>query len=116
MFVRAPSERRTTPEFNATVSLTSHKDGFQAFEQWKKEWNSNSQHEGNLKMFMAERILPYWVKCCDCGKWRQYPLTEGDLSTDIVESWTCRSYRKLKKVKRSCLFGTACELLYCIVL
>ena len=48
-------------------------------------------------MFMAERILPYWVKCCDCGKWRQYPLTEGDLTTDIVESWTCRSYRKLKK-------------------
>ena len=81
------------------ISLTSHKDGFQAYEQWKKDWNSNSQHEGNLKMFMAERILPYWVKCCDCGKWRQYPLTEGDLSADIVESWTCRSYRKLKKVR-----------------
>ncbi|XP_028404189.1 lysine-specific histone demethylase 1B-like [Dendronephthya gigantea] len=75
----------------------SHKDGFQAYEQWKKDWNSNSQHEGNLKMFMAERILPYWVKCSDCSKWRQYPITEGDLTTDIVESWTCRSYRKLKK-------------------
>ena len=55
-------------------------------------------------MFMAERILPYWVKCCDCGKWRQYPLTEGDLTTDIVESWTCRSYRKLKKVGKDLTF------------
>lgn len=78
--------------------LLSHKDGFQAYDQWKKHWNGTSQQQGNLKMFMAERILPYWVKCCDCGKWRQYPITEGDLTTDVVESWTCRSYKKLKKV------------------
>lgn len=90
--------------------FNSHKDGFQAYEQWKKDWNSNSQNEGNLKMFMAERILPYWVNCCDCGKWRQYPLTEGDLTTDVVESWTCRSYRKLKKVRErisGCRWGHA---------
>lgn len=75
----------------------SHKEGFPIYEQWKRDWNNNSQTEANLKIFMAERILPYWVKCCDCSKWRQYPLTEGDLKKDMVETWTCRSYRKRKK-------------------
>ena len=47
---------------------------------------------------MAERILPDWVKCNDCGKWRHDPLTEGELTTNAMETWTCRSYRKQKKV------------------
>ncbi|XP_046839081.1 lysine-specific histone demethylase 1B-like [Xenia sp. Carnegie-2017] len=88
----------------------SHKDGFQAYDQWKKHWNGTSQQQGNLKMFMAERILPYWVKCCDCGKWRQYPITEGDLTTDVVESWTleCTGIQKIyyRKAMKTILKAT----------
>ncbi|XP_065652086.1 lysine-specific histone demethylase 2 isoform X2 [Hydra vulgaris] len=48
----------------------THKDGFKVYEPWKVHWSSSCRKEANLKLFMSEEMLPFWLQCALCDKWR----------------------------------------------
>ncbi|KAJ7991478.1 hypothetical protein DPEC_G00284290 [Dallia pectoralis] len=68
----------------------SHKDGYEKYASWKRVWTSNGKSEPSLKAFMADQLLPYWVRCTkpDCGKWRQ--LTKDiQLTASLASAYRC---------------------------
>ena len=49
----------------------SHKDGYEGFTIWKRKWSTYGTTEATMRTFMSETLLPYWVQCKQCSKWRQ---------------------------------------------
>ncbi|XP_032226240.2 lysine-specific histone demethylase 1B-like [Nematostella vectensis] len=68
----------------------SHKEGYAAFAKWKFDWGSCCQREPSAKCYVAEQVMAYWVKCRNCGKWRKLRRVEGSLTSELVDSFTCR--------------------------
>ncbi|XP_035207702.1 lysine-specific histone demethylase 1B-like [Stegodyphus dumicola] len=51
----------------------SGKSGNLQFSNWSYEWGHTARgSKPNIKRFVANELLPYWIKCTnsDCGKWR----------------------------------------------
>ncbi|XP_023231104.1 lysine-specific histone demethylase 1B-like [Centruroides sculpturatus] len=69
----------------------SHKDGYNSYITWKNLWSVNGKTESTLKAFMADQMLPYWVKCVlpDCQKWRQLSK-DIELTSDLIQKFCCR--------------------------
>lgn len=67
--------------------LCSCKDGYETYTRWKYDWSTNGQREANVKVYVSEMIMPFWVQCTLCSKWREF---EGkELTTDAIKSWKC---------------------------
>ena len=55
--------------------------------KWKYDWSTNGQREASIKVYVSEMIMPFWVQCTLCSKWREFP--EKELATDDIKSWKC---------------------------
>ncbi|XP_064596763.1 LOW QUALITY PROTEIN: lysine-specific histone demethylase 1B-like [Liolophura sinensis] len=83
----------------------SHKDGYEVFTAWKRQWSSNSKTEPASAAFMMDQVLPYWVQCTlpGCGKWRQLSR-DLELSPNFIRRYTCgmsaQGSRCVKSAKR----------------
>ncbi|PIK55285.1 putative lysine-specific histone demethylase 1B [Apostichopus japonicus] len=68
----------------------SHREGYKLFSEWKREWSKNGKTDPNLKTYMADQVLPYWVQCNkqSCKKWRPLPPRK-DLTKEIISSFVC---------------------------
>ncbi|CAH3162092.1 unnamed protein product [Pocillopora meandrina] len=67
----------------------SFKNGYEAYTQWKLDWSSIGKKEANIKVYVSEMIMPFWVQCVSCSKWREFP--EKELTPDDIKSWKCSS-------------------------
>lgn len=70
-------------------SSSSCKDGYETYTKWKYDWSTNGQREASIKVYVSEMIMPFWVKCVSCSKWREFP--EKTLTTSAITSWKCSS-------------------------
>ena len=68
--------------------VDSTKDGYKIYFKWKRTWSSNAKAEANVKLFLVDQYLPFWVQCTSCGRWRQLPK-ETSLSPDLIRSYKC---------------------------
>ena len=63
-----------------------------------------------MKVYMVEMVIPYWLQCNKCRKWRQLPRSCGELTTEITESWVCtdgvRMPKKVRYALHSCSENT----------
>lgn len=75
----------------------SHKGGYDAYAKWKLEWSESSRKEPSVKVYMVEMVIPYWLQCNKCRKWRQLPRIQGELSMEIIESWVCADGTRMPK-------------------
>lgn len=68
----------------------SHREGYKLLSDWKREWSKNGKTEPNLKTYMADQVLPYWVQCIKpaCKKWRSLP-PRIHLTREIASTFTC---------------------------
>ncbi|XP_033123359.1 lysine-specific histone demethylase 1B-like [Anneissia japonica] len=68
----------------------SHRDGYHRMALWKREWSSYGKTEANLKTYMVDAVMPYWVQCTmtDCRKWRILP-NDVQLTTDFIQKYCC---------------------------
>ena len=78
-------------------STDSHKAGYEAYAEWKLKWNRASQREASVRAYVADILMPYWLKCNLCGKWRKQPKNHGDPTPELISSWTCRNLPKSPK-------------------
>ncbi|XP_071959369.1 lysine-specific histone demethylase 2-like [Antedon mediterranea] len=68
----------------------SHRDGYKLMSAWKREWSSYGKTEANLKMYMVDEVMPYWVQCTvsGCLKWRMLP-NDVQLSRELIQKYCC---------------------------
>jgi len=70
------------------VCVNSNKEGYKAFIKWKHAWSSNGKVEANVKLFLVDRYLPFWVQCTTCGRWRQLPR-DTSFCPELIRSYKC---------------------------
>ncbi|XP_052085769.1 lysine-specific histone demethylase 2-like [Mytilus californianus] len=66
----------------------SHKDGYAVFALWKRKWSTYGTTDPNIKAFMMDTMLPYWVQCTQCEKWRQM-TKDSNISPDFLKKYVC---------------------------
>lgn len=66
----------------------SHKDGYEGFAIWKRKWSTYGTTEATMRTFMSETLLPYWVQCTQCSKWRQLSKDAKPLP-DFLKKYVC---------------------------
>lgn len=69
----------------------SHYPGHQLYLKWVEVWSADANTLPNVKTFITDQHLPYWVQChkSGCGKWRRLPL-ELELFHVQLDSIQCQ--------------------------
>lgn len=67
----------------------THKEGYKRYEPWRAHWSSNCRKEGSLKLFFAEEIVPFWVQCNKCDKWRELENNKIVVNKKFCETFVC---------------------------
>jgi len=70
------------------ICVDSTKEGYKTYIKWKRTWSSHPKAEANVKLFLVDQYLPFWVQCTCCGRWRQLP-NETILSPELIKSYKC---------------------------
>jgi len=71
-----------------SVYVDSTKDGYKAYGRWKRTWSYNAKVEANVKLFLVDQYLPFWVQCTSCSRWRQLPK-DTNFSPELVRNYRC---------------------------
>ena len=77
---------------------------------WKILWDAKAKAEGSLKIFMADCMMPYWLQCQRCKKWRQVPR-EVMVNKDYILSFWCGVPYGKKKVVMKILLRSVCNIM-----
>jgi len=85
--------------------LCSHKDGYVAFSKWKRVWATNGKTEANIRTYMVDQMLPFWLRCSRCGKWRQLSRN-ADITPEFIGRFQCGT--TTKGVKVGSIEGSLC--------
>ncbi|XP_063690523.1 lysine-specific histone demethylase 2-like [Bolinopsis microptera] len=64
------------------------KKGYTNYFNWKLRWQVNSQCEPGVKLYFTEEVLPYWIRCSECRKWRKLDQDKKLVETP-QDTWTC---------------------------
>lgn len=60
------------------------------YKRWLNAWNGNSKSQPSHRLFLAEEILPYWLQCNSCEKWRCLPK-EVQIDAKLIADFSCHS-------------------------
>lgn len=67
------------------------KTGYRQYSSWSHDWSYTARaSKPTIKRFVANELLPYWVKCTECDKWRMI-RKEGSLDSDFIQYFKCFS-------------------------
>lgn len=90
----------------------SCKDGYETYTKWKYDWSASGQREANIKVYVSEMIMPFWVQCTLCSKWRELN-PQQEFSTEDIKTWKCTSsidaVKTKTKVKRKAVVPCSVE-------
>ncbi|XP_062598638.1 lysine-specific histone demethylase 2-like [Saccostrea cucullata] len=75
-----------------------HKDGYEVYLAWKKSWSTHGTTDASIRMFMTNSILPFWVQCTDCHKWRQWSKSSTPIP-EFFKNYVCGTMASGKKSK-----------------
>jgi len=70
------------------LHVDSTKDGYKAYVRWKHTWSSNARVEANVKLFLVDKYLPFWVQCTSCSQWRPLP-NNTSFTPELVKNYKC---------------------------
>lgn len=70
------------------VHVDSTKEGYKTYARWKRTWSSNAAVEANVKLFLCDRYMPFWVQCTNCSQWRQLPK-DTSFSPELIRNYKC---------------------------
>uniref|UniRef100_A0AC35UDX6 SWIRM domain-containing protein n=1 Tax=Rhabditophanes sp. KR3021 TaxID=114890 RepID=A0AC35UDX6_9BILA len=57
------------------------------YANWRIRWVKNSRRPPSARTFIQEEVLPFWLECNSCSKWR--PSSQISLEPEDVLSFTC---------------------------
>ncbi|XP_052764586.1 lysine-specific histone demethylase 1B-like [Mya arenaria] len=79
----------------------SHNVGYDIYANWKRLWSQYGNSDNGIKAYMCDQILPYWVQCNLCGKWRSV-FRETEITTKFLKSYVCTKVLKHMSQEESC--------------
>ena len=77
------------------VSFSSTKGGYDQYATWKRLWSTYGKTESGVRVFIADQLLPYWVECTACQKWRQV-YRETEITPQFLKTYICPKTQKVK--------------------
>ena len=72
----------------------SHKEGYDTYTSWKRLWTQYGSTDHGVKSFMMDQMLPYWVQCNLCEKWRSV-FRDTDVSPKYLKNYVCTRVLKV---------------------
>ena len=74
--------------------LSQETSGVDNYSEFKSKWNPDAFYPSTVLTFITEKLLPYWLQCKTCQKWRKIQnshlkeenLIDKDLGTSITIS------------------------------
>lgn len=55
---------------------------------WKKLWSTHGTTDASIRMFMTNSVLPFWVQCRECHKWRQWSKSTTPIP-EFLKNYVC---------------------------
>lgn len=72
----------------------SGKPGYRQYSAWSHEWSYTARaSKPTIKKFVANELLPYWIRCMECKKWRLL-RKDGNLDHTFIQDFKCISESK----------------------
>ncbi|EFO18114.2 hypothetical protein LOAG_10384 [Loa loa] len=66
--------------------------GNDRFNEWKGKWASESRCTPCVRLYIQDQLLPFWLQCKLCNKFRHLPITVNSISREDVERFVCGSH------------------------
>ena len=74
--------------------LSQETSGVDNYSEFKSKWNPDAFYPSTVLTFITEKLLPYWLQCKTCQKWRKIQnshlkeenLIDKDLGTSMTFS------------------------------
>ena len=78
--------------------LSQETSGVDNYSEFKSKWNPDAFYPSTVLTFITEKLLPYWLQCKTCQKWRKIQnshlkeenLIDKDLGKSITLPTTIR--------------------------
>ena len=68
--------------------MYSQNVGYGDYYKWKKVWSANARSDPLIVTFIGDQVLPYWIQCIRCSKWREMGRYFA-LTKDLTEQFIC---------------------------
>lgn len=79
----------------------STKGGYDQYATWKRLWSTYGKTESGVRVFIADQLLPYWVECTACQKWRQV-YRETEITPQFLKTYICPKTQKSQSQEDAC--------------
>lgn len=109
------------------INFLSAETGVDNYSEFVSQWNPDAYNPATVMTFITEKLLPYWLKCKKCQKWRKlqnshlkeanlierdlgekdqafvrnFTCSDGHLRTETVEKEKNGNFIKVKRTKLS---------------
>ena len=57
--------------------------------KWKNEWLDVSRCAPSTRLFIVDQLLPYWMQCRTCSKFRRLPHDSPCPDAEAVRTFEC---------------------------
>ncbi|VDM24950.1 unnamed protein product, partial [Toxocara canis] len=61
------------------------------FNEWKSKWSTESRCTPFVRLFVQDQLLPFWLQCKLCNKFRRLPMHYKKITSDDIERFVCGS-------------------------
>ncbi|KAI6205215.1 hypothetical protein M3Y94_00767600 [Aphelenchoides besseyi] len=62
---------------------------FNVYNAWKNKWVQDSRCAPSLRLFVLDELLPFWISCNRCGKFRKCSADENQWNEETIAEFTC---------------------------
>ncbi|VDK28362.1 unnamed protein product [Anisakis simplex] len=61
------------------------------FNEWKSKWSTESRCSPFVRLFVQDQLLPFWLQCKLCNKFRRLSVHHNQITADDIERFVCGS-------------------------
>lgn len=63
---------------------------YERYVEWKNRWVSESRCAPFLRLFILDQLLPFWIDCSICGKFRLVERAQiQDICSKKIKNFNC---------------------------
>ncbi|KAI6173627.1 Amine oxidase [Aphelenchoides besseyi] len=67
----------------------SGRSKFNVYNAWKNKWVQDSRCAPSLRLFVLDELLPFWISCNRCNKFRKCSADENQWNEETIAGFTC---------------------------
>ncbi|KAL4217747.1 Lysine-specific histone demethylase 1B [Mactra antiquata] len=79
----------------------SYNAGYDTYASWKRLWSQYGVTENGIRCFVADQLLPFWVQCKLCKKWRSV-FRETRVTPRFFKNYVCTKFLRNQSQESAC--------------